>query len=339
MHIGFFNYHEIYNQNKMFTDASAPIGDDLLYPTVYLRQYFEERGHRVDTIDMNDINKFDAIVFMDFPTLSNKYFGELVNKGCKNLYLIIFESKVIRPDNWDRENHRYFRKIFTWHDEFVDNKKYFKINFSSKIPAVFDFNSSVKNNLCTMVVANKFQKHPSELYTEREKAIRWFEKNHPEDFDLYGFGWDRHYFRGSLTRLNRFQLLTKSLRPRYSVYRGSIKSKRDVLQKYKFAVCYENAMDIPGYITEKIFDCFFAGCVPVYLGAPNVTEHIPANSFIDKRNFRTYKELYSYIKNMSEEEYTCYLDAIKNFVKSDKIYPFSAECFAETLFREIIERQ
>ena len=48
-----------------------------------------------------------------------------------------------------------------------------------------------------------------------------------------------------------------------------------------FAICYENARDIPGYITEKIFDCFFAGCVPIYWGgAPNVTDHIPANTFI-----------------------------------------------------------
>ena len=102
---------------------------------------------------------------------------------------------------------------------------------------------------------------------------------------------------------------------------------------------YENARDIPGYITEKIFDCFFAGCVPVYLGAPNVADYIPSGTFIDKRNFKTYEELYSYIKNMPETEYAGYLDAIKNFVRSDKIYPFSAECSAETLFMEIIERQ
>lgn len=33
---------------------------------------------------------------------------------------------------------------------------------------------------------------------------------------------------------------------------------------------------------------------------------------------------------MSYEEYINYLDDIKNFVKSDKIYPFSAERFANT---------
>ena len=27
-------------------------------------------------------------------------------------------------------NHKYFNKIFTWDDKIIDNKKYFKINFS-----------------------------------------------------------------------------------------------------------------------------------------------------------------------------------------------------------------
>jgi hypothetical protein len=186
-----------------------------------------------------------------------------------------------------------------------------------------------------MIVANKFKFHPLELYTERIKAIRWFEINHPEDFDLYGIGWDRHYFKGVLAKLNRFDALTKLLKPKYPSYKGRIKSKK-VLQKYKFAICYENARDIPGYITEKIFDCFFAGCVPVYWGASNITEHIPDNTFIDKRNFRTYDKLYSYLKNMSDKKYMNYLDAIKSFIKSDKIYPFNAEYFAESIVNEIV---
>jgi len=199
----------------------------------------------------------------------------------------------------------------------------------------FDLNK--KDKLCTMIVANKFKSHPLELYTERVKAIRWFEQNHPEDFDLYGIGWDGHYFKGMLSKLNRFDALTKLLKPKYPSYKGSVKSKREVLQKYKFAICYENAKDIPGYITEKIFDCFFAGCVPVYRGASNVTEHIPEDTFIDRGSFNTYEELYSYLKNMPDKEYQNYLEAIKNFIKSDKIYPFSAEYFAKKILNEILK--
>ncbi len=84
---------------------------------------------------MDDIRMFDAIVLMDFPKFKNKYFKRLVSYKSKNVYLLIFESEIIRPDNWNIESHKYFRKIFTWADKYVDNKKYFKLNFSSKIPA------------------------------------------------------------------------------------------------------------------------------------------------------------------------------------------------------------
>jgi hypothetical protein len=320
----------------MFNDPSAPIGDDLLYSTVYLAKFARTRNIGVSTIDTEPLESYDAILFMDFPTFKNKYFRQLINNKFKNVYLMIFESEVIRPDNWNRENHKYFKKIFTWNDELVDNKKYFKINFAHKIPTDLNFDINKKNKLCTLIAGHKFASHPLELYTERVKAIRWFEQNHPEDFDLYGIGWDKYNFKGALSMLNRFEILRKFLKPKYPSYRGAVNSKREVLQKYKFAICYENVRDIPGYITEKIFDCFFAGCVPVYWGAPNVTDHIPKDTFIDRRIYRTYEELYGYLKNMPDEEYLDYLDAIKNFIESDKIYPFSAECFAETIVNEIV---
>jgi len=40
---------------------------------------------------------------------------------------------------------------------------------------------------------------------------------------------------------------------------------------------------------------------------------------------------------MSDKEYMGYLDVINSFIKSDKIYPFSAEYFAETLSSEILK--
>jgi len=337
MYIGFYSYYKYYNKNRMFTDVSSPIGDDLSSSSVYMGKYLVKKGHKINTIDMDDIRKFDAIVFMDFPKFKNKYFKRLVSYEFNNLYLIIFESEVIRPDNWNIENHKYFKKVFTWNDKFVDNEKYFKINYSHKIPENLDFDINKKTKFCAIIAGHKFKKHPMELYSERVKIIRWFEENHPEDFDLYGIGWDRYYFQGMLVRLNRFNALGKIIKPRYPSYKGPIKSKKEIYKEYKFAICYENARGIPGYITEKIFDCFFAGCVPIYWGAPNVTDHIPVDTFIDRRNFKTHEELYQYLKNMSDREYIGYLDAIKNFIKSDKIYPFSAEYFADVITNEVVK--
>jgi len=253
-------------------------------------------------------------------------------------FLIIWESELIAKKNWVRENHKCFKKIFTWNDQWVDGKRYIKYHWPNKLPENLDFDITKKNKLCVMIAGNKSKKHPLELYTERVNAIRWFEQYHPDEFDLHGIGWDKYVFRGSkiIRGLNRIKPLTKLLAPKYPSYKGAIESKAKILKDYKFAICYENAKDIPGYITEKIFDCFFAGCVPIYLGAPNITNFIPASTFIDKENFKSYEELYKYIKFMPNAEYQEYLTSIEKFIKSDAMYLFSAERFAELITDEII---
>jgi len=320
-----------YLNNRQF-DMSDEISnrDNCLYGFYLLKKRFEEKNIDLSTQDINPPLKSQFIIYIEMPKIKDIL-------PDKDSYLLMLESKIIHADNWDIKKHRYFNKIFTWDDNLVDGKKYLKINYPHKIPMGLDYDLSRKEKLCTMVASHKFKKDPLELYTERVKAIRWFEQNHPQDFDLYGMGWDKYYFKGAFSRLNRFEVLTKLLKPKYLSYKGTVETKKVVLQKNKFAICYENARDIPGYITDKIFDCFFAGCVPIYWGAPNVTEHISEDTFIDRRKFRTYEELYSYLKNMPDKEYINYLDAIKDFIKSDKIYPFSAECFVNTLIKEIMK--
>ncbi len=339
MYIGFYNHHKEHNNNNMLTKTNASIGDDLLYPFVLMAGKLQQMGHRAGTVDLDQMDAFDAVVFVEFPGANNKYFKQALKTG-KPLYLILTESPVIKPDNYDLKNHGYFEKIFTWADGLIDNKKYFKLNYSHKIPADFDFDIKQKEKFCTLISSNKSASYPNELYSERVKAIRWFEQNHPEDFDLYGAGWDRYHFDGTflgfkIARLNRLKFLTKLLASHYPSYKGKVATKREIYQKYKFSICYENVEGITGYITEKIFDCFLAGCVPIYLGADNITRHIPADTFIDKRRFANYADLYQYLKNMPDSEYMDYLKAIKNFLKSEKAHPFSAEYFANTLIQQI----
>ncbi|MDQ1254424.1 MAG: alpha(1,3/1,4) fucosyltransferase [Euryarchaeota archaeon] len=325
-----FFVSSFYLNNRIF-DISDEIcnRDDCLYGFHLLKEKLQEKDIDLSTQDINTPSASQIILYNEMP----KDISILQNK--KN-YLLIFESEVIKPDNWTISYHQYFNKIFTWHDQFIDNEKYIKINFPNKLPEKLNFDLSDKNKLCTMIAGHKSNSHPLELYSERVKAIRWFEQNYPADFDLYGMGWDTYCFKDPFSSLNCFKVLTKLLKPKYSSYKGIIKSKREVLKRYKFAICYENVREIPGYITEKIFDCFFAGCVPIYWGAPNITEHVPANTFIDKRKFETFEELYSYLKNMPDNEYLNYLDAIKGFIEGNMIYPFSAEGFAETLSNEIV---
>lgn len=45
----------------------------------------------------------------------------------------------------------------------------------------------------------------------------------------------------------------------------SVENKHEWIQGYKFNICFENS-SYPGYLTEKLFDAYNAGCIPIYWG-------------------------------------------------------------------------
>lgn len=340
MKIAFFNIYEELNKNNfLFENNNTTIGDNLLTPMVRLREHAESQNIEIGTIDKISIDEADVIVFIDMPKANNVTLAKAI-RSHKPLYLIALESPLITPRSYDEVCHKLFQKVFTWSDDLVkkDPTKYVKINYSYNMPQKIKKNIALKEKLCCIISGNKKVSYKNELYSERLKAIEWFEKNYPEDFDLYGIGWESYRFNGPkiIRALNRIKPLTKLLafasnRPSY---RGKVERKKHTLERYKFSICYENAKDINGYITEKIFDCFFAGCVPIYWGANNITDHIPKECFIDKREFKNYEELYEYIKNISDGKYLEYLDAIEEFFNSEKAYQFSSNKFTKTILQQ-----
>ena len=327
-----YQNNRIFDKNNKFLNR-----DNCLSGFILLKKELNNCGVEVGTQDVISLESADLIIYNDMPkkTIQNhKDFKSYLYKS----YLLIFESEIIISDNWQLKNHNKFKKIFTWSDSLIDNKKYFKNNFSINIPSDFKTSLGSKNKFCCMIAGNHKNKDSRELYSERRKAINWFEKNYPEKFDLFGMGWGLYVFNnknifGKL--LNRVIPIRKFLAVKHISYCGSVKSKLDVFSNYKFAICYENAKDIKGYVTEKIFDCFSAGTIPVYWGAPDITELVPENTFIDKRKYESYEDLYEYMSNMSQDEYLSYIKAIENYLNSDRIYDYSVERFVDVVGGEI----
>lgn len=56
-------------------------------------------------------------------------------------------------------------------------------------------------------------------------------------------------------------------------------SKLDGLLSYKYSLAIENSSQ-HSYVTEKFTDCILAGAVPVYWGAPNISEFFPVDSHV-----------------------------------------------------------
>ncbi|CAK0794287.1 unnamed protein product [Prorocentrum cordatum] len=56
--------------------------------------------------------------------------------------------------------------------------------------------------------------------------------------------------------------------------------KVSVISKYRVYLAFENSIE-PGYVTEKVYDGFKAGCVGVYSGAPDIQRFVPPGSLIE----------------------------------------------------------
>ncbi|ANV97382.1 hypothetical protein BBW65_00455 [Helicobacter enhydrae] len=60
---------------------------------------------------------------------------------------------------------------------------------------------------------------------------------------------------------------------------NTIPTKLEALQDYRYSIAIENS-STPFYFTEKITDCFLAGCMPFYYGAENIADFFPKESFV-----------------------------------------------------------
>jgi len=331
-----------HGESKLFNPEAR---DAVLHPFIYLRDRLKEHGYNLMTADDHSVEGCAWVWFwdtlsVDIPsyglrsvvrTIKHAMFGSKPAQGARQLYqecvrtglrdravLFTGEPPAIIPRNWDPRVHKLFSIIFTWNDSYVDGKKFHKFCWplTGQFPEIEEvpFHS---RKLLVNISGNKFSTHPRELYTARRQTIKYFEQHHPNDFDLYGVRWNSDGIHQDF----------------YKSYRGAPKHKWDVYPYYRFGVCYENMRDEPGWITEKIFDCMRAGVVPIYWGAPNITDFVDEGTFIDRRNFKSDAELADFLLSVTEKDYAHYKHAIQHYLHSDKFAMFLPPAFAQNIIR------
>jgi hypothetical protein len=132
------------------------------------------------------------------------------------------------------------------------------------------------NSRLTRVVAvnaNKLNLNRYELYSLRRKCFKEI-----ESIDFFGEDWNSS-FRVRLKTLV-IEIMKDPLRHLMNVNKHALdwfhpwsitlapSEKLNVLKDYKISLVIENEIS---YMSEKLFDAFFAGCIPIYVG-PDVTE-------------------------------------------------------------------
>jgi len=213
-----------------------------------------------------------------------------------------------------------FDRMMVWNDCLAEKGLPFvKANIGEKVitPNSIPEVSFQDKKFLVAITSSKLIKHKNGIHQERFHAFDFFSKQ-KEGIDLYGIGWDK----------TSYDFVKTS-------YKGLCDTKKDVLQHYKFSICFENAKNYPGLITEKIFDCFSAGVVPIYYGPPNVEQYIPKDCFINFLDFSDYDELYDFLISMDEATHQTYLDAVKAFIQTPEYYEFTSKRFAEIVLEQV----
>lgn len=308
---------EEFSHDQMFNVDDEVINrDHLMEPMKSLQDYFLQNGDELHTIDVyEDINTVDYFLFF---RLDWGKFQEIVKIGKEDrMVYCTCEPPSVDIRNTPR-SYKYLKKLFpyilSWNDEWVDNINIFKRNSAYQ---VYDSRAGAlpfsEKKLITFISGNKESSYPGELYTERKRAIEYFENNFPDEFDFYGTGWDKE---------------------KHPCYCGSPKNKKEIFHKYKFAICYEN-ISMSGYITEKIFDCLSSGIIPIYAGASNICQYVPRECFISADDFSSYAELAKYISDVGEDEYNQFLQAIDRFIINGTPREFTGERYAEYIYAAV----
>lgn len=328
------NVHaEGHSNNSMFLSEDGVHRYNPTYTPRMLRQAFLDRGIELNT---PDINRGRTITFDLF------FEGQEIVADNIPKYLIALENPNINKLNVNSEYCLKFNKVFAW-DIRLSSLPNVQLILIPHPMQLANFPGFAERDIFSCLInANKAFKEslPSDLYLERIKTIRWYEKNKPDMFQLYGMGWDKSTPAFSIWgRMKRgvSRARTKLLGQKpFPSYRGEVKDKGDVLKRSKFSYCYENSRDLSNYITEKVLDSLVNGCVPVYWGADNVLDYLPEKCFIDRRKFNSTAAVHEFLLAITEQNYAEYQRNIFEFLKSEAAIKFSSEYFASYIVENIL---
>jgi len=361
---------QAYYQDRLFQDDSVLNRDNYLSPFHELRNSLLEKGIQLHTADYllggqlgaqcniycsfgilasyNKLAKREDIIMGSFYIMEPPVTGPQLYRELSSLTRCFDRVYVHNIEGIGYEkhfNHQSNLRKFFWPQvengvlEYLWNNKdrgFLTMISSNKTASSYLQLRRGRNPVSLQILLNKGSKY-SELYSERIQALLALRSL--GSVDLYGYGWDTSLYQilRNIPRSQTFPYMYwKNRKALRAIYKGQVKSKYETLSQYRFALCFEN-MVMPGFITEKIFDCFFIGTIPIYLGAPDVEKYIPKSCFIDMRDFDDYPGLHAYLSNLSDEDISSFREAAREYLSSAQYQPFTKERFVEQFEVDLME--
>jgi hypothetical protein len=314
-------------------------------------------GIQIDTWDQAPLESCDLLWLLDLPPTRGEF--EQIRSRLRPhtpIVLQIFESPAITPFGLVPANREHLSAVVTY--EFLDTSPASSEHFHYRLPVpiVWPFKNpafSERKGLL-MCYSNRVsgcwairQRGPAglpffgrmlagwncpvsllrelsrgDLYHERRAIAREAERYMPDVLDIFGAGWNGEQISWCRLYPNR----------PYRCWHIEPKDSKEVMcAEYRFVLAYENFRGCRGYVSEKIFDAWQGGSVPVYLGEERIAELVPREAFVDARNFRTRRELLTYLQSCPESEWREMREAGQKFLRSAAFRSFTDEAFAQRM--------
>lgn len=319
--------------NRLFEATDSVLNrDDQLLPYHRLRQHCGKRGHKLSTADLlpaqmppGEKAEYHSFGIMsNLPRLAAR--RDVVLKS-----FMVMEPPFVAPHLYRALPllTRLFETVYVHNvhgdgyslvdvDQGRLDKLYWPQPYADIVPTLWE--NKTREARFVMISTNAIAPDwPNELKSVRLHAAGALARRNA--IHLYGHGWNKPLTRKSRFRWGFYGPNIRNHLHFRRAYRGRPESKLETLSRYAFSICMEN-MRMSGYITEKIFDCLYAGTVPYYLGPPDATRYLPSNVFVDLSQFSDWGQAYEHACSLDASALQEYRDAARDFIRGPLGEPF-----------------
>lgn len=257
------------------------------------------------------IDKYPQVAF------NYKHFNGTLNSK-KNGYKILYtgEPYITMPEQWTYDVLKQYEGIITFNTKFYHEHKH---HLNIKI-------------VQGCIACNSYYEMSSwKSYDERENAACILNKS-------YGTGniGDIVWLRPEISSNLDFPVhIWAQEKWGGNSYKGKVNtpihhshiSQLEKIGDYRFCICFESSYHSYwswDFITERMFNCFKAKTIPIYIGCYNIEDHVPNDLFIDFRQFyspkkRDYFALSKLLNNFPKSKWVDMTERAYEWNKTNRI--------------------
>jgi hypothetical protein len=271
----------------------------------------KEKGYRVLDGYRNSIPS-GSVCF--FTIMDIKLFPKniLERKDLKKICYLLEGPNSWHKDNYDYDTlNKYFDKIISYWKPLLSKNKVEYFPFVSRFDMTNKYHKEIINKkrkydkTIGMILANRPNNESYSINGIELKRLDWIRKELVLKLDnvtVHGQGWDE---------INNHKYIT------IENIRNRMMDDTDIHQFYKrfnFALIIENC-DALNYVSEKIYDAWVAGCIPIYYASNNSILDLPKDCYIDIKDFTNFDDLNNFINLLSEKDIDKYYENISKNIE------------------------